>query len=142
VHTHSGHPVSCAVGIAVLDILEREGLVAQARMRGDYLRGAVSRALGPLGIIGEVRGAGLASGVEYVRDPVTREAYPESAGVARSIWEGMLERGYILPSLHYQGSDLIGDFSYLTPAFVISENQIDEAVAALRATIEANLSTW
>jgi adenosylmethionine-8-amino-7-oxononanoate aminotransferase len=142
VHTHSGHPVSCAVGVAVLDILERDGLIAQAMARGEYLRSAVATALEPLGVLGEVRGAGLASGVEYVRDPVTREAYPESAGVARSIWEGMLERGYILPSLHYQGSDLIGDFSYLTPAFVISEAQIDEAVGALRDTVEAERPGW
>jgi adenosylmethionine-8-amino-7-oxononanoate aminotransferase len=137
VHTYSGHPVSCAVGVAVLDVLEREGLVAQAKVRGEYLRAAVAREIEPLGVLGEVRGAGLANGVEYVRDPATREAFPESAGFARTIWEGMLERGYILPSLHYQGSDLIGDYSYLTPAFVISEAQIDEAVSALRDTIEA-----
>jgi adenosylmethionine-8-amino-7-oxononanoate aminotransferase len=135
VHTHSGHPVSCAVGVAVLDVLEREGLVAQAKARGEYLRAAIARELEPLGVLGEVRGAGLANGVEYVRDPSTREAFPESAGFARAIWEGMLERGYILPSLHYQGSDLIGDYSYVTPAFVISEAQIDEAVSALRDTI-------
>jgi len=137
VHTYSGHPVSCAVGVAVLDILEREGLIEQARSRGEYLRAAVTQALTGLGVLGEVRGVGLANGVEYVRDPETREAYPESAGLARAIWDGMLERGYILPSLRYQGSDLIGDYSYLTPAFVISEAQIDEAVAALRDTIEA-----
>ena len=74
-----------------------------------------------------------------MRGPATREAYPESAGVAGSIWTGMLERGYIMPSLHYMGSDLIGDFSYLTPAFVISEAQIDEAVGALRETVHAVL---
>ena len=142
VHTHSGHPVSCAVGVAVLDILERDGLIEQAAARGEYLRAAVTRELEPLGVLGEVRGVGLASGVEYVRDPSTREAFPESAGVARSIWEGMLERGYLMPSLHYQGSDLIGDFSYLTPAFVISEAQIDEAAAALRETIEAARPDW
>jgi L-2,4-diaminobutyrate transaminase len=126
----------------VLDVLEREGLVEQARSRGRYLRAAVEDALGDLGVVGEVRGAGLASGVEYVRDPETREAYPETAGVARSIWEGMLERGYIMPSLHYQGSDLIGDFSYLTPAFVITESQIDAAAAALRDTVQAAQPGW
>ena len=119
VHTHSGHPVSCAAGIAVLDILECDGLIEQARARGEHLRR-----------------------VEYVRDPATREPFPESAAVARSIWEGMLARGYILPSLHYQGSELIGDFSYLTPAFVISESQIDEATAALRDTVKAARPDW
>lgn len=141
VHTHSGHPISCAVGIAVLDILEREGLVDQAKIRGAYLRSAVAGALGDLDVVGEVRGAGLANGVEYVRDPATREAFPDSAGFARGVWEGMLERGYIIPSLHYQGSELIGDFSYLTPAFVIGEAQIDEAAAALRDTVQAVLRT-
>jgi adenosylmethionine-8-amino-7-oxononanoate aminotransferase len=142
VHTHSGHPISCAVGLAVLDVLEREGLIEQARVRGEYLRATVREALDDLGIVGEVRGVGLASGIEYVRDPATRDAWPESAGVARSIWEGMLERGYILPSLHYQGSELIGDFSYLTPAFVISEAQVDEAADALRATVLAAREGW
>ena len=140
VHTYSGHPVAAAVGIAVLDILEREGLVTQARSRGEYLRAAVERELDALGVIGEVRGAGLASGVEYVQDQGTREAFPASFGLGKAIWEGMLERGFILPSLHYQGSDLIGDFSYLTPAFVISEPQIDAAAAALRDTVAVALS--
>lgn len=139
VHTYSGHTVAAAVGIAVLDILEREGLIEQARSRGEYLRASVERELEDLGVVGEARGVGLASGVEYVRDRETREAFPESVGLASSIWEGMLERGYILPSLRYQGSDLIGDFSYLTPAFVISEAQIDEAVAALRDTLQTVL---
>ena len=96
---------------------------ASSSRRGAGASTCATRSRAPssdLGVVGEVRGAGLASGVEYVRDPATREAYPETAGVARSIWEGMLERGYIMPSLHYQGSDLIGDFSYLTPAFVIT----------------------
>ena len=139
VHTFSGHPVAAAVGIAVLDVLDREHLVEQARSLGEYLRAALESELEGLGVIGEVRGAGLANGVEYVRDQNTREAFPESFGLARSVWEGMLERGYILPSLRYQGSDLIGDYSYVTPAFVITEAQIDEAAAALRETIETAL---
>jgi len=137
VHTHSGHPVVCAAGLAVLDALEREDLIEQARVRGAYLRSAVERELAGTGVVGEVRGVGLASGVEYVRDPKTRDAFPAAAGIGAAIWEGMLERGVIMPSLHYEGSDLIGDFSYLTPAFVISEAQIDEAVAALHDTIES-----
>lgn len=110
--------------------------------RGEYLRAALRERLGDLWCIGEVRGVGLADGIEYVRDRQTREAYPEASGVARSIWEGMLERGFIMPSLRYQGSDLIGDFSILAPSFVISEAQIDEAVAALRDTIEVAAPGW
>ena len=56
--------------------------------------------------------------------------------------EGMLERGYLLPSRRYQDSDVIGDYSLLAPAFVISEAEIREGVSALRDTIEAASARW
>lgn len=142
VHTHSGHPVSCAVGLKVLDILEREGLVAQAGDRGAFLRGELERQLGGHPAIGDVRGVGLANAVEFVADRATRRAFPASSGVAASIWQGMLERGYILPSRRYQDSEVIGDYSMFAPAYVISEAEIQEAVAALKDTIEAASARW
>jgi adenosylmethionine-8-amino-7-oxononanoate aminotransferase len=142
VHTHSGHPVSCAVGIEVLDILQREGLVAQAGRRGRFLRAELDRQLGGHPAIGEVRGVGLANAIEYVADRDSRQAFPASSDVAGSIWRGMLERGYLLPSRRYQDSDVIGDYSLLAPAFVISEAEIQEGVSALRDTIDAVSGNW
>jgi adenosylmethionine-8-amino-7-oxononanoate aminotransferase len=142
VHTHSGHPVSCAVGLAVLDILEREGLVDAARERGVFLRAELDRQLGDHPAIGEVRGVGLANAVEYVADRATRRAFPAASGVAVSIWEGMLERGYLLPTRRYQDSDVIGDYSLIAPAFVISEGQLREGVAALKDTIDSVSARW
>ena len=142
VHTHSGHPVSCAVGLAVLDILEREALVAQAGNRGAFLRAELERQLGDHPAIGDVRGVGLANAVEFVADRGSRRAFPASSGVAASIWEGMLERGYIMPARRYQDSDVIGDYALLAPAFVISEDEIREGVAALKDTIEVASRRW
>ena len=104
VHTHSGHPVSCAVGLAVLDILEREELVAQAAERGTFFRAEMERQLGDHPFIGDVRGAGLAQAVEFVADRSTREAFPAESRVGASVWEGMLERGYLLPSGRHRDS--------------------------------------
>ena len=142
VHTFSGHPISCAVGLAVLDILEREGLLAAARDRGHFLRERLDGLRAGLACVGEVRGVGLANAVEYVGDRATREPYPERSGVAQAIWEGMLERGFILPTQRYPGSDLIGDFSLFAPPFVITDEQIEEAVAALRDTIDGSVAGW
>jgi adenosylmethionine-8-amino-7-oxononanoate aminotransferase len=142
VHTHSGHPVSCAVGLTVLDILAREDLVAQAGARGEFLRAELGRQLGDHPAIGDVRGVGLANAVEFVADRATRRPFPASSGVAASIWEGMLARGYILPSRRYQDSEVIGDYSLLAPAFVISEAEIREGVAALKDTIETASERW
>lgn len=142
VHTYSGQPVQCAVGLTVLDILERDGLVAQAAERGVYLRGHLAEVLAGCPWLGEIRGVGLADAVEYVADPVTRAAFPVSAGLATRIWEGMLDRGYILPTGRYLGSDLIGDFSLLAPPYLISEAQIREAVAALADTLAEVAGPW
>ncbi len=142
VHTHSGHPVSCAVGLAVLDILEREGLVAQAAARGAFARAELERQLGDHPFVGEVRGVGLAMAVEYVADRATRRAFPAASDVAGSVWRGMLERGHILPSRRYQDSEVIGDYSLFAPAFVISEAEIRDGIAALKDTIETASARW
>ena len=54
----------------------------------------------------------------------------------------MLERGFLLPTCRYIDSDLLGDFSVFCPPFVISEQQICDAVDALRDTIEQLMPGW
>lgn len=142
VHTHSGHPVSCAVGLKVLDILEREGLVAQAAERGAFFRAEMERQLGDHPLIGDVRGVGLANAVEFVADRESKTAFPAESRVGATVWEGMLERGYLLPSGRHRDSGSIGDFSLFAPAFIISEAEIQEGVAALKDTIETASARW
>ena len=77
--TFGGNPVACAAGMAVLDVLENEALLANAHLTGQYLRNGI-RALMPHHTwIGDVRGRGLLAGVELVRDRATQEpAAPET----------------------------------------------------------------
>jgi len=142
VHTFSGHPVGCAVGLKVLEILEQDKLIEQVRARGEFLRQQLHAQLGDLPCFGDVRGLGLAIALEYVADRDGRRAYTAEANVSQSIWDGMLERGFILPTERYLDSDLLGDFSVFCPPFVITEQQIVETVAALRETIEQLLPAW
>jgi len=91
--TFGGNTVSCAVGIAVLDVVRDEGLQEHARTVGDHL-GARLRALAERHpIVGDVRGSGLFWGVELVRDRATLEpAGAEASFVANR----MRERGVLL----------------------------------------------
>ncbi|SEB57577.1 aminotransferase class III-fold pyridoxal phosphate-dependent enzyme [Streptomyces melanosporofaciens] len=79
-NTFGGNPVSCAIGEAVLDIVERDGLRARAQDVGGYFATSLRRLQQRQPIIGDVRAQGLYLGVELVRDratkePATREAF-------------------------------------------------------------------
>ncbi|HET9457072.1 MAG TPA: aminotransferase class III-fold pyridoxal phosphate-dependent enzyme [Candidatus Limnocylindrales bacterium] len=71
--TYGGNPVACAAGIAVLETIRDEGLVANARERGAELSAGLRRLMAEDERIGDVRGPGLMIGVELVRDRATRE---------------------------------------------------------------------
>ncbi|HSA57409.1 MAG TPA: aminotransferase class III-fold pyridoxal phosphate-dependent enzyme [Gemmatimonadaceae bacterium] len=78
-NTFGGNPVSCAIGLAVLDVLEREALQARAARLGDRLRAGLAGLMERHPLLGDVRGAGLFLGVELVLDrdqriPATRQA--------------------------------------------------------------------
>lgn len=67
--TFGGNPVACAAGLAVLDIMDREGLQENARLTGDYLCAGIRKLMNHHAIIGDVRGHGLMVAVELVLDP-------------------------------------------------------------------------
>ena len=71
--TYGGNPVACAAGIAVLETIDSEGLVANAAARGAELRAGLERIAAEDDRIGDVRGPGLMIGVEFVKDRSTRE---------------------------------------------------------------------
>lgn len=90
--TFGGNPVACAAGIAVLETIEAEGLVANAAVRGAELLAGLRALVERDSRIGDVRGPGLMIGVEFVTDRATRE--PDGAMgdamIARCADEGLL----------------------------------------------------
>jgi len=78
-NTFGGNPVSCAIGMAVLDVLEEEGLQENAREVGGYLLERLTEVRHKHPVVGDVRGIGLFIGVEVVEDPVAREPAPTRA---------------------------------------------------------------
>jgi 4-aminobutyrate aminotransferase-like enzyme len=90
--TFGGNPVACAAALAVLDVIEEEGLVAHATAVGDELRAALRDLAARHPVIADVRGRGLMTGVELV-DPATGEPATERA---RDIRDELRERGVLV----------------------------------------------
>lgn len=80
-NTFGGNPVSCAAGLAVLDVLEDEALLPNALAQGDYLIDGMRRLQERHPIIGDVRGRGLFFGIELVRDRSTKVPAGDIAGM-------------------------------------------------------------
>ncbi|MBC9175470.1 aspartate aminotransferase family protein [Roseomonas ludipueritiae] len=92
-NTFGGNPVSCAVGQAVLEVIEGEGILENARDVGAYLREGLRGLAQRHEVIGDVRGAGLFIGVELVRDRATRE--PDGESTAKLV-NGLRERRILI----------------------------------------------
>jgi 4-aminobutyrate aminotransferase-like enzyme len=92
-NTFGGNPVSCAVGLSVLDILTNEGLQQHAWFVGSRLKKNLQALQAHHALIGDVRGRGLFLGVELVRNRTTLEP---AAGEAAAVVERMKDRGILL----------------------------------------------
>ncbi|MCK5610207.1 aminotransferase class III-fold pyridoxal phosphate-dependent enzyme [Candidatus Pacearchaeota archaeon] len=92
-NTFGGNPVSCAVGLAVLDVIENEKLQENAYTVGNYLKDRLKKLMEKHHIIGDVRGLGLFIGVELVLNRETLEPAPKQAAY---IVERMKEHGVLL----------------------------------------------
>lgn len=92
-NTFGGNPVSCAAAMAVLDVIDDENLIENARNVGEYTRDAFKRLAEKHAIIGDVRGSGLFMGTEFVLGKQTKE--PATAEATRIVNE-MRERGVLM----------------------------------------------
>jgi len=99
--TFGGNPVACAAALAVLAVIEDEGLVASAAETGSYLRQGLEALAGRHPVMGDVRGEGLLLGVELVDE----ERVP-AAGRAGQVTEAMRERGILISATGPAGNVL------------------------------------
>jgi len=92
-NTFGGNPVSCAIGLAVLNVIAEEGLQENAQQVGTHLMDGMIELMEKHALIGDVRGLGLFIGIELVLDRQTLAPAPEQASY---IANRMRERGILL----------------------------------------------
>ena len=129
--TYGGNAVACAAALATLDVIEEEGLVENARVRGAELQDGLRKVAANNPVIGDVRGLGLMSGSEFS----TPEGQPNPAA-AQAAQRAAADRGLLLLTCGAWNQVV-----RMIPALVVNAEQIDEAVNiwddAVRASQEA-----
>jgi 4-aminobutyrate aminotransferase-like enzyme/Ser/Thr protein kinase RdoA (MazF antagonist) len=125
--TFGGNPVACAAALAVLDVLEDSGLVANAASVGDGLRAELLALAARYPAVGDVRGRGLMTGVELVRDRATREPFGELAGRVK---DEMAERGVLIGT-----TGRVGNVLKIRPPLCMTRDEASLIVATLEAVL-------
>jgi alanine-glyoxylate transaminase/(R)-3-amino-2-methylpropionate-pyruvate transaminase len=122
-NTFAGNPVSMAAGLAVLDVIDEDGLQENCRIVGGHLINGLRQLQKRHALVGDVRGMGLMIGVELVRDRATREpAKQETADVL----EACREMGMLIGK-----GGLDGNILRIKPPMCITREDADYALAVL-----------
>ena len=129
--TYSGHPVACAAALANIEIFENEDICGHVREVGPYFEERLQTLL-DLPIVGDVRGSHLMMCIENVADKSTKELFSEEVNIGKRISDHAEHNGLIVRP--------IGHLNVLSPPLIITRQQIDNVVDALRSSIEATMN--
>jgi adenosylmethionine-8-amino-7-oxononanoate aminotransferase len=135
-HTFSGYPLGCAVGCAVIDTIEDEGLVAGAAEKGDRIRAELERMASTHPMMAALRGRGLLQGIE-LRHPATGERFAESERISGRVARAARERRLMIYSCPTPIVNRHMDAVMLAPPLIIADAEIDEMLEKLEASIGA-----
>jgi adenosylmethionine-8-amino-7-oxononanoate aminotransferase len=130
--TFGGHPVGCAIALANIDIIEREGLCEHVLENEGHLR-AMLESMRDLPIVGDVRGQGYFQAIELVKDQETKESFDheESEELLRGFLSGELYRRGLICRTDDRGDPIV----QLSPPLIAGQEQFDEIEAVLRPVL-------
>ncbi|MEV7429458.1 MULTISPECIES: aminotransferase [unclassified Nocardioides] len=129
-YTYSAHPLAATAALTNLDIIERDGLMGQAKARGDHLHARLREAFEGHPLVGEVRGHGLVGAVELVESQEGLRRFEPRGKVAGALVKRARELGVITRAL--PNADTIS----FSPPFVVTEAELDQMVAGTRQALD------
>jgi adenosylmethionine-8-amino-7-oxononanoate aminotransferase len=130
--TFAGHPVSCAVAMANLDVFEKENLLGNVRANEGAFRATLEK-LNDLPIVGEVRGDGYFYGIELVKDKATKETFDDDE--SERLLRGFLSHALFDAGLICRADDRGDPVIQLSPPLTCTQEQFDEMEQILRSVL-------
>jgi adenosylmethionine-8-amino-7-oxononanoate aminotransferase len=131
--TFAGHPVSCAVAMANLDIFENEGVLENVRDNEGAFRSTLER-LKDLPIVGDVRGDGYFYGIELVKDKETKATFDHDE--SEKLLRGFLSKALYDEGLYCRADDRGDPVVQLAPPLICTQEHFDEIEQILRVVLD------
>jgi adenosylmethionine-8-amino-7-oxononanoate aminotransferase len=132
--TFGGHPLSCAIALANLDVFERDDLVGHVQRNTDDFKGTFERFGAEHPLVGDVRGDGFFYSLELVKDKETKATFAPAQRdelIKQFIVPRMRERG-----VYMRVDDRAETAAQFAPPLVAERAQLDEFLDALRAVLD------
>ena len=130
--TFGGHPVSCAVALANLDVIEGEGLNDHVRTNEALFRQTLEQLM-DLPIVGDIRGMGYFYGIELVKDTTTKETFTEAE--SDHLLRGILTPRLISEGLLCRADDRGEPVIQLSPPLIAGPDEFDEIARIIRVAL-------
>jgi adenosylmethionine-8-amino-7-oxononanoate aminotransferase len=130
--TFAGHPVSCAVALANLDVFEKEDLLGNVRANEGAFRATLEK-LYDLPIVGDVRGDGYFYGIEMVKDKARRETFSDDE--SERLLRGFLSHALFDAGLICRADDRGDPVIQLSPPLTCTQEHFDEIEQILRSVL-------
>ncbi len=132
-YTFGGHPVSCAVAMANLDVFENEKVLEHVRDNEQAFRSTLEQ-LKDLPIVGDVRGDGYFYGIELVKDKATKETFDDDE--SERLLRGFLSKALYDAGLYCRADDRGDPVIQLSPPLICDQSHFDEMEQILRVVLD------
>ena len=134
-HTFSANPQSAAACLAVLHYMEKNNLQENAALMGDYLQNHLQRLQWKYSLIGDVRGKGLLCGLEFVKDPMTREPFELTNKITERLISICFKKGLLVYPAVGGVTGFSGDSILVSPPLTVTKEQINDIIDMLDQSI-------
>lgn len=128
--TYSAHALCAAAGLANLEIIERENLIENSRITGEYFQSAMHDAFDDHPLVGEVRGVGLLGALEFMSDKDAKKRFDASARVGPRVAAACLGQGLIARAMPH------GDILGFAPPLIVTSADVDDIVERTRRAVD------
>ena len=140
-HTYMGHPMAAAAGLAVQQVIRRDGLLGNVVAMGDHLQRRLEERFANHHHVGDIRGRGLFRGDELVADRGSKQPFASELKLNAAVKREAMARGLMVYPMGGTIDGVRGDHVLLAPPFIVTREQVDAIVERLGDAVDAAVAT-